>query len=117
MKSPNPEDSRSFRIGDRTTALGPPDRRRQCPIPALDRFRRLAQTLDGHSGNRRQLPVAPARDADGEQGYPGVTGASWFGLFAPAKMDGKLADEIAAKVADALRDPTLVSRFCGIDCP
>jgi tripartite-type tricarboxylate transporter receptor subunit TctC len=53
--------------------------------------------------------AAPDIPTIAEQGYPGVTGASWFGLFAPAKMDGKLADELAAKVADALRDPTLVS--------
>ena len=53
--------------------------------------------------------AAPDIPTIAEQGYPGVTGASWFGLFAPAKMDDKLADEIAAKVAGALRDPTLVS--------
>jgi tripartite-type tricarboxylate transporter receptor subunit TctC len=53
--------------------------------------------------------AAPDIPTIAEQGYPGVTGASWFGLFAPAKMDDKLADEIAAKVAGALREPTLVS--------
>ena len=53
--------------------------------------------------------AAPDIPTIAEQGYPGVTGASWFGLFAPAKMDDKLADEIAAKVAAALREPTLVS--------
>jgi tripartite-type tricarboxylate transporter receptor subunit TctC len=54
-------------------------------------------------------PAAPDIPTIAEQGYPGVTGASWFGLFAPAKMNAKLADEIAAKVAVALRDPTLVT--------
>jgi tripartite-type tricarboxylate transporter receptor subunit TctC len=54
-------------------------------------------------------PAAPEIPTIAEQGYPGVTGASWFGLFAPAKMNAKLADEIAAKVAVALRDPTLVT--------
>jgi tripartite-type tricarboxylate transporter receptor subunit TctC len=53
--------------------------------------------------------AAPDIPTIAEQGYPGVTGASWFGLFAPGKMDAKLADELAAKVAEALSDPTLVS--------
>ena len=53
--------------------------------------------------------AAPDIPTIAEQGYPGVTGASWFGLFAPAKMEAKLADETAAKVADALGDPALMS--------
>jgi tripartite-type tricarboxylate transporter receptor subunit TctC len=62
----------------------------------------------GLVGETRSV-AAPDIPTIAEQGYPGVTGASWFGLFAPAKMDPKLADEIASKVADALRDPSLVS--------
>jgi len=62
----------------------------------------------GLVGEARSV-AAPDIPTIAEQGYPGVTGASWFGLFAPAKMDPKLAGEIASKVADALRDPSLVS--------
>ena len=59
-------------------------------------------------------PAAPEIPTIAEQGYPGVTGASWFGLFAPAKMDSKLADEIAGKVDAALRDPGLVSALTSV---
>jgi tripartite-type tricarboxylate transporter receptor subunit TctC len=62
----------------------------------------------GLVGETRSV-AAPDIPTIAEQGYPGVTGASWFGLFAPARMDPKLAGEIAAKVGDALRDPALVS--------
>ena len=62
----------------------------------------------GLVGETRSV-AAPDIPTIAEQGYPGVIGASWFGLFAPAKMDPKLASEIASKVADALQDPSLVS--------
>jgi tripartite-type tricarboxylate transporter receptor subunit TctC len=62
----------------------------------------------GQTGEKRSA-AAPDIPTIAEQGYPGLTGASWFGLFAPARMDAKLADETAAKVADALGDPALVS--------
>jgi tripartite-type tricarboxylate transporter receptor subunit TctC len=53
--------------------------------------------------------AAPDIPTIAEQGYPGVSGASWFGLFAPARMDPKLAGDLAAKVEAALRDPALVA--------
>jgi tripartite-type tricarboxylate transporter receptor subunit TctC len=55
--------------------------------------------------------AAPDIPTIAEQGYPGVVGASWFGLFGPAKMDPKLADDIAAKLRQVLTDPTLVAAF------
>ena len=55
--------------------------------------------------------AAPNIPTIAEQGYPGVTGASWFGLFGPPKMDPKLANEIAAKVAEVLHDPEIVAKF------
>jgi tripartite-type tricarboxylate transporter receptor subunit TctC len=54
---------------------------------------------------------APDIPTIAEQGFPGVTGASWFGLFGPAAMDDKTADDIAAKVAEILRDPEIVAKF------
>jgi len=62
----------------------------------------------GLVGESRSV-AAPDIPTIAEQGYPGVTGASWFGLFAPARMDPKLAREIAGKVEEALREPSLVS--------
>lgn len=55
--------------------------------------------------------AAPEIPTIAEQGYPGVTGASWFGLFGPARMDPKVASDIAAKVGDILRDPEIVAKF------
>lgn len=55
--------------------------------------------------------AAPDIPTIAEQGFPGVTGASWFGLFGPAKMDPALAAKIAEKVRVALSDPTLVAAF------
>jgi tripartite-type tricarboxylate transporter receptor subunit TctC len=55
--------------------------------------------------------AAPNIPTIAEQGYPGVTGASWFGLFGPPKMDPKVASEVAAKVAEVLRDPEIVAKF------
>lgn len=54
---------------------------------------------------------APDIPTIAEQGYPGVTGASWFGLFGPAKMDPKVVSDIAAKVGEILRDPGIVAKF------
>jgi tripartite-type tricarboxylate transporter receptor subunit TctC len=54
---------------------------------------------------------APEIPTIAEQGFPGVTGASWFGLFGPAKMDAKTADDLAAKVGEILRDPELMAKF------
>jgi tripartite-type tricarboxylate transporter receptor subunit TctC len=55
--------------------------------------------------------AAPNIPTIAEQGYPGVNGASWFGLFGPAKMDPKLAESLAAKVREILRDPEIVAKF------
>jgi tripartite-type tricarboxylate transporter receptor subunit TctC len=55
--------------------------------------------------------AAPQIPTIAEQGFPGVTGASWFGLFGPGKMDPKLAESIAAKVGEILRDPEIVAKF------
>lgn len=55
--------------------------------------------------------AAPDIPTIAEQGFPGVTGASWFGLFGPPKMDPKVAHEVAAKVAEVLRDPEIVAKF------
>lgn len=55
--------------------------------------------------------AAPDIPTIAEQGFPGVSGASWFGLFGPAKMPPKLAESIAAKVAEVLREPELVAKF------
>jgi len=55
--------------------------------------------------------AAPDIPTIAEQGFPGVSGASWFGLFGPPKMDPKLADSLAAKIAEVLRDPEIVAKF------
>ena len=55
--------------------------------------------------------AAPEIPTIAEQGYPGVTGASWFGLFGPPKMDPKVVEQIAAEVAEVLRDPEIVARY------
>lgn len=44
-----------------------------------------------------------------EQGYPGVSGASWFGLFGPAGMEPALVRKTADQVKQALSDPELVT--------
>jgi tripartite-type tricarboxylate transporter receptor subunit TctC len=55
--------------------------------------------------------AAPDIPTIAEQGFPGVNGASWFGLFGPAKMDPKLAESLAAKVGEILRDPEIAAKF------
>ncbi len=55
--------------------------------------------------------AAPTIQTIAEQGFPGVSGASWFGLFGPAKMDPKLAESIVAEVGNILRDPEIVAKF------
>ncbi len=64
----------------------------------------------GLVGNARSR-AAPNIPTIAEQGFPGVSGASWFGLFGPAKMDPKLVASLAAKVGEVLREPELVARF------
>jgi tripartite-type tricarboxylate transporter receptor subunit TctC len=62
----------------------------------------------GLVGDKRSA-AAPDLPTIAEQGYPGVTGASWFGLFAPANMDKALLQKTADQVKQALSDPALIA--------
>jgi len=55
--------------------------------------------------------AAPNIPTIAEQGFPGVSGASWFGLFGPPNMDPKVANDLATKIGEVLRDPDLVAKF------
>jgi tripartite-type tricarboxylate transporter receptor subunit TctC len=55
----------------------------------------------------KRAAVAPNIKTYAEQGYPGLSAASWVGLFAPAKTDPVIISRLHAAVQDVLNDPAV----------
>jgi tripartite-type tricarboxylate transporter receptor subunit TctC len=55
----------------------------------------------------KRAAVTPNIKTYAEQGYPGLTAASWVGLFAPAKTDPVIISRLNAAVRDVLNDPAV----------
>lgn len=62
--------------------------------------------------------VGPARNASvpqvptiAEQGFPGIDGVSWYGLFAPAKTPPAAIDRVAEAIRKSLEDAAFVERL------
>jgi tripartite-type tricarboxylate transporter receptor subunit TctC len=53
----------------------------------------------------KRAAVTPNIKTYAEQGYLGLTAASWVGLFAPAKTDPVIISRLNAAVQDVLNDP------------
>ena len=60
-------------------------------------------------GERRHatLPDVPAMN----EIYPGFVSVAWFGIVAPPKTPGAIAERLSAGVADALKDPQVLRRL------
>jgi tripartite-type tricarboxylate transporter receptor subunit TctC len=57
------------------------------------------------------LPNVPTID---EAGLKGFEATSWFGLYAPGRMDPKLRDKLAADVREVLQSASIRSQFAAI---
>jgi tripartite-type tricarboxylate transporter receptor subunit TctC len=55
----------------------------------------------------KRATVAPNIKTYAEQGYPGLTAASWVGLFAPAKTDPVIIGKLNATVEEVINDPAV----------
>ncbi len=55
----------------------------------------------------KRATVAPNIKTYAEQGYPGLTAASWVGLFAPAKTDPAIIGKLNATVEEVINDPAV----------
>jgi tripartite-type tricarboxylate transporter receptor subunit TctC len=55
----------------------------------------------------KHATVAPNIKTYAEQGYPGLTAASWVGLFAPAKTDPAIIGKLNATVEEVINDPAV----------
>ncbi|MCA0422795.1 MAG: tripartite tricarboxylate transporter substrate binding protein [Proteobacteria bacterium] len=76
-------------------------------LPQIHSGKMKALGLVGETRNK----AAPDIPTIAEQGYPGVMGASWFGLFGPATMSPDVAAAVAKQAGAILRDPELSKRF------
>ena len=59
-------------------------------------------------------PTVPAVPTFAEQGFPGIDGVSWYGLFAPAKTPAAAVNRIAEAASTALNDPKFVSQLAEV---
>jgi tripartite-type tricarboxylate transporter receptor subunit TctC len=55
----------------------------------------------------KRATVAPNIKTYAEQGYLGLTAASWVGLFAPAKTDPAIIGKLNATVEEVINDPAV----------
>jgi tripartite-type tricarboxylate transporter receptor subunit TctC len=60
------------------------------------------------SGETRS-PSLPDVPTMGEAGFPGYKAVSWFGLLAPAGTPPDIVDRLSAAVAEAVKDPQVVT--------
>ena len=58
-------------------------------------------------------PLAPEVPTFAEQGLPGVTFSTWYGLFGPANMSPALVDKIARSVTAASQPPVVRDKMVG----
>ena len=72
-----------------------------------------ALTAIGLVGASRN-PAVPDLPTIAEQGYPGIEGASWFGLFGPAGMTPELTELLNGKVAAAMSSPELKDKLTAL---
>jgi len=74
------------------------------PLNALPQIRAGALRAIAVTGEQRlaQLPDVPTV---AEEGYPGFSASTWYGLFAPANLPPAIADKINADTVAALKLP------------
>src|SRR5262249_13847812 len=74
------------------------------PINALPQIRAGALRAIAVTGEQRlaQLPDVPTV---AEEGYPGFSASTWYGLFAPANLPPAIADKTNADTLAALKLP------------
>ncbi len=79
-------------------------------LPQMQSGSLKAIGLVGESRNA----AAPDLPTIAEQGYPGIEGASWFGLFGPADMTPELAKLLNEKVAAAMASKALKDKLTAL---
>jgi tripartite-type tricarboxylate transporter receptor subunit TctC len=79
-------------------------------LPQMESGALKAIGLVGTSRN----PAVPDLPTIAEQGYPGIVGASWFGLFGPAGMTPELTGLLNDKVAAAMSSPDLKGKLTAL---
>jgi tripartite-type tricarboxylate transporter receptor subunit TctC len=81
------------------------------PQVKAGKLRALAMT------SARRWPAAPEVPTMAELGYPGMTGGSWIGLLAPAKVPQDIVHRLSAEMQQVLDTPEIHARLIeyGID--
>jgi tripartite-type tricarboxylate transporter receptor subunit TctC len=64
--------------------------------------------------SKSRIGIYPDVPTIDEAGLPGFESVTWYGLFAPKGLDGKLAERINAAVRKAQESPALVEKITGI---
>ena len=75
------------------------------------KLRALAMT------SARRWPAAPEVPTMAEQGYPSLTGGSWIGLLAPAKVPGDIVRKLSSEMQKVIDAPDVHAKLIeyGID--
>jgi tripartite-type tricarboxylate transporter receptor subunit TctC len=58
-----------------------------------------------------RVPAIPQVPTAAEAGMPGLEVATWYGLFAPAKVNPEIIERINAEVVKFMRSPEIVSQL------
>jgi tripartite-type tricarboxylate transporter receptor subunit TctC len=80
------------------------------PMNALPHVKAGALRALAVTGEAR-LALLPEVPTVAEQGYPGFTSGTWYGLFAPARLPGELADKISRDTIAALHAPDVQQKL------
>jgi tripartite-type tricarboxylate transporter receptor subunit TctC len=80
------------------------------PLNATPHVRTGALRALAVTGEQR-LALLPDVPTVAEQGYPGFTSGTWYGLFAPARLPRELAEKISADTIAALRAPDVQQKL------
>jgi tripartite-type tricarboxylate transporter receptor subunit TctC len=75
------------------------------PYIQAGKLRALAITSDKRADDFPQLPTFT------EQGYPALTGTTWFSLSGPAGMPSAIVERLNTEVRRALRSPEIVAEM------
>ncbi len=59
----------------------------------------------------RRVPTLPAVPTVAEAGFPKLTGNTWYGVLAPARMPAEIVARLAAEVEAVQREPVSVQRI------
>ena len=73
-----------------------------------DKLRPIAMMSDVRS------TVLPDTPTMAEQGFPGVTSAAWFGLFAPAGTPAAIISKLGAETVAMIADPKVKAQIIKI---